>query len=307
MTARMTRFRRICAAAVGGASLLITGCSGGAGTTAGSSAAMHSASAERPAAVPAPAGNPAAGARLTALPPVSPQSIIYTASLTVRTAHVAAAAARAARLAGAAGGYVSSEQLTARKGHPAISASLVLKVPVAAYPAALAALAKLGTPLSQSQHAQDVTQTVADVTSRVASAQAAITQLRALLRRAGTVNGLLAVQDQINGEEAGLEALQAQQRALARETTYATIAVKLTGNPARSVQHHHREGGFTAGLTAGWRALRLTVSWLLAGAGAVLPFAVPGALLIGLGYRARRWRARRGPVAGAGPGAGQAK
>jgi hypothetical protein len=306
MTARAAGFRRICAAAAGGACLFITGCSGG-GTTAGSGAAMHAAGARAPAAVPGPAGNSAAGARLTALPPVSPQSIIYTASLTVRIAHVAAAAARAARLAGAAGGYVSSEQVTARKGQPATSASLVLKVPVAAYPAALAALAKLGTPVSQSQHAQDVTQTVADVTSRVTSARAAITQLRALLRRAGTVNGLLAVQDQINGEESSLEALQAQQRALARETTYATIAVNLTGNRARSVKHHHREGGFTAGLAAGWRALRLTVSWLLAGAGAVLPFAVPGALLIGLGYGARRWRARRRPLVRGGPGASQAE
>jgi hypothetical protein len=292
MTAHLLPPWPACAAAAAGACLLIAGCSGGSTQTGAAGAAAHAA----PVPANAPGSRAPAAARLTGLAPLHPQSIIYTASLTVRTAHVAAAAARAARLAGTAGGYVSSEQVTAGKRHAAAAAAIVLKVPVAAYPATLAALARLGTPLGQSQHAQDVTQAVADVASRVTSAQSAITQLRALLRRAGTVNGLLAVQDQINGEEASLEALQAQQHALAGETTYATITLDLRAVPA-IVKHHHRAGGFPRGLAAGWRALRLTVSWLLAGAGAVLPFAVPAALLMGLGYRARRWRARRRPGA----------
>ena len=54
------------------------------------------------------------------------------------------------------------------------------------------------------------------MTSRVTSAQDAITQLQALLKRAGSVSSLLSVQEQINAQESGLEALQAQQRALAR-------------------------------------------------------------------------------------------
>src|SRR5262249_47959053 len=83
----------------------------------------------------------------------------------------------------------------------------------------------------ETQQAQDVTGTVADVNSRVASAEAAIAQLRKLLTRAGSVGALLTVQEQINQEEASLEALQSQQRALARETAYATISLTVTPCP----------------------------------------------------------------------------
>ena len=168
-----------------------------------------------PAAVPAraaagaqgPAGSASAGSggtSLTVLPATS--SIIYSASLTVRTTNLTRVTAQATQLARAAGGYVSSENTALNRAHPDRSTvSLRLKIPVSVYPATLGALStQLGTRLAMSQHAQDVTQTVADVTSRVTSAQAAISQLRTLLRHAGSVSSLLTVQNQINDEESGL-------------------------------------------------------------------------------------------------------
>lgn len=136
---------------------------------------------------------------------------------------------------------------------------------------------------------------MADVNGRVASAEAAIAQLRQLLTRAGTVGGLLTVQDQINQEEASLEALQAQQRALARETSYATISMTVTGNRAGSATRHRHKpaGGFLAGLAAGWRALRVVVSGFLTAAGAALPFVIPLGLAALAGLAARRWLGRR--------------
>ena len=150
------------------------------------------------------------GTSLTALPATS--SIIYTASLTVRAQDLTRAAAQATQLARAAGGYVSSENTQLNRAHPDRSTvSLQLKIPVGAYQATLGALStQLGTRLAMSQHAEDVTQTVADVTSRVTSEQAAISQLRALLRHAGSVSSLLTVQNQINDEESALESLLAQ-------------------------------------------------------------------------------------------------
>jgi uncharacterized protein DUF4349 len=289
----------------GGACLLAVGCSGAAGTSApaGFSRAEPGAARAEPGlpgsskhggAANSAAGSPGEKPRLTTLPAPGRRSIIYTASLTVRSAHVAAAAAQAAQLAKDAGGYVSSEHTTASPRHPAgASVYIQLKVPAAAYQATLAAVARLGTRLSQSQQAQDVTQTVADVTSRVTSAQQAIAQLRKLLSRAGTVNGLLAVQEQINSEEASLEALQAQQRALARETTFAAISLDLLSPPAAVVRHHPHTAGFTGGLAAGWRSLRTVVAALLTAAGAVLPFLIPAALLVVAGYGARRWHLKR--------------
>lgn len=303
------------AAVMSGAGLLLAGCSAAAPASSASgsshgSAAVRGTAGSTGAGVPAapsaalpraagPVDGKSASASTTALI-VPGQSIIYTAGLTVRAANVAAAASLATSIVTAAGGYVASEQATIHPpGHARPTVSLQLKVPVAAYPAILRQLSgRLGSQTSLSQHAQDVTGQVADVTSRVASAQAAIAQLRALLKRAGSVNSLLGVQDQINAEESQLEALQAQQRALSRETTYATVSLRLVSKHAPSVVAKRRSHGFLAGLSAGWRALRTATSWLLTAAGTVLPFAVIAALAggIALGGRRRALRRRAGPT-----------
>jgi hypothetical protein len=245
---------------------------------------------------------PRAARLSTASIPLPPdQSIIYTADLTLRAKDVTTVANLATNLVTGVGGYVADEQVTLPpSGTPGTAeVNLQLKIPVAQYPATLRSLKALGRPLTFSEHATDVTQEVADVSSRVASAQAAITQLRALLSRAGSVGALLAVQDQINYQEANLEALQSQQSALAHETSYATVAMLILG-PHQVVVHHKKAKthGFVAGLSAGWHALVTAVTWLLAALGAALPFAVIVALagLIAVGSR-RRITRRRGSAA----------
>ena len=274
-----------------GAALFLAGCSasglsGSATPAAAPGGALHAPAAPANGSAPSSAAQPAKAARLA----LATQSIIYTASLTVQTPDVAAAASRATRIVTGEGGYVSSEQAAINPADHARSAiSLQLKIPVAAYPATLATLSSaLGTQLSLTQHAQDVTQQVADVSSLVTSAQAAITQLQALLERAGSVSDLLDVQEQINAQESSLEALLAQQRALARETSYATVSVTLRGPHRAAAKKAARRGGFLAGLGAGWRGLRAVVSAILTALGAVLPFAAAAAVLAGAGYAGRR-------------------
>lgn len=317
LTARLSRPWRAAAWTLlltAGIGLLAAGCSSG-GTSASGTAAVNGAA---PAAVPAhapgvsagsmqtgggSAGRKAAGpagsggtAGLTAVPLPGGQSIIFTATLSLRARNLQATVADATRLAQAAGGYVSGEQgnLTQSR-HAGAMVSIQFKVPAANYQPTLSALANLGTRRSETQQAQDVTGAVADVNSRVASAEAAIAQLRKLLTHAGTVGGLLTVQEQINQEEANLEALQSQQRALARETTYATISLTVTGPPPRRAHHrpHLAVAGFLGGLIAGWRALRVVVAALLTVAGAVLPFAIPIGLAAWAAIAARRWLGRR--------------
>ena len=279
------------------ACFLLAGCSSASPSAAPAPGTAQHAAMSGPGVTGAPAVAPSAAAgqpRLTGL--AASQSIIYTASLTVRAADVRAAASRAAGLATAAGGYVSSESTRANHAHPAEATVFIqLKIPVASYQATLATLAStLGTRLSLSQQAQDVTLTVADVSSRVASAQAAIAALRGLLARAGTVSSLLAVQDQINAEEANLEALLSQQRALSHATSYGTVSVLLVSRRPPPAGHPVKiTGGFAGGLAAGWHAVRQLASWLLTGIGAVLPFTAFVAAAIFLGFRGRRWLARR--------------
>jgi uncharacterized protein DUF4349 len=295
-----------------GGGMFLAGCSGGSSSAASSSeAAGQAAAANQPAraAVPSAAALGSSGGKggtgtTARLAPAS--SIIYTAQLTVRARDVSSAAAQAAQIAGGAGGYVSSETVTVNPDHPSeATASVQLKIPVAAYPATLGQLGhRLGSQLALQQQAQDVTQQVADVNSQVASDQAAIAQLRALLSHAGSVGDLLSVQNQINSEESNLESMQAQQRALSHQTSYATVTLTILGPKAKPVLHRPKAPPTLAGgFGAGWHALRVAVSWTLAFLGAIAPFAVVLAVAGYVVYRGRRWLNRRRPTAGpASPG-----
>jgi hypothetical protein len=225
------------------------------------------------------------------------QQLIYTAQLTVRAASVGAAASRATSIVRSAGGYVSTENATAGQGQPSQArATVTFKIPVAQYQATLASLSGggLGTQVSLAQQAQDVTQQVADTSSRVASDEAAISQLRALLKRAGSVDSLLSVQNQIDTQESDLEAMLAQQNALDRETAYATVTLSLLGPKAVVTPAKQQPPpGLVGGLSHGWHAFGLTVSWLLTALGAAAPFLVALIVLGGLGWWVRRWVGRR--------------
>jgi hypothetical protein len=328
-----TRYQAVAALAIGsamlGGGIVLAGCSG---TSANSSASSSSASAQTGAgqtgagqtgagqtgagpAAAAPlssaagsasagkstAGQPGTGTT-TRLAPAS--DIIYTAQLTIRAQSVSSAAAKAAQIAAGAGGYVSNETTSANPDHPSEStASVQLKIPVTSYLVTLSQLSSgLGTQLSLQQQAQDVTQQVADVNSQVTSDEAAIAQLRALLSHAGSVGDLLSVQNQINEEESSLEAMQAQQRALSHETTYATVTLTILGPRAKPLVHHPKAPpSLAGGLGAGWHALRTTVSWTLAFLGALAPFAAVAALAVFVIFRGRRWLTRRRPAQSATP------
>jgi Domain of unknown function (DUF4349) len=224
------------------------------------------------------------------------QQIIYTAQLSVRSKDVGSAIASATRIVMAAGGYVSSESATSDPDHPSsATATIELKIPVAAYQQTLASLAggSLGTQLSLRQQAQDVTQQVADVSSQVTSDLAAIAQLRELLKHAGSVGELLDVQNQINQQEAALEGMQAQQRALNHETAFATLTLSVLGPKAAAKPATPAPPpGLANGLSGGWHAFKVTIDWLLAILGAVAPFAAALAIVAFAAWRLRRRVAR---------------
>jgi Domain of unknown function (DUF4349) len=317
----VTGRRRLAVAAPGLALITIAtlaalaGCSGGAssessvasaanGFAVNGAASSAAVSAPEAGAAPAAAASRAGNGQSTEADKLiaTGQQLIYTASLTVRAHSVSAAVSRATAIAAGEGGYVSSENASNDPNHPDQSTATVeLKIPVALYSAALHDLTQpsLGTQLSLQQQTQDVTEQVANVNSRVTSDEAAIAQLQSLLKHAGTIGGLLSVQEQINSQESDLEAMQAQQSSLNHETSYATVTLTVLGPrtvPKPAKQAH--TPGLVNGLAAGWHAFRTSVSWLLAIVGAVAPFAAIIAAIAGLAYLGRRRFIRRGRRAG---------
>jgi hypothetical protein len=311
----------IAGAASVGTGLALTACSNAAGS-GGGSATMSNGAAHRAALAPVPssansgalgaavpgalsAGGKFSGAQAAKLA-LSTQSIIFTADMTIRVKDVTATASRVTGIVAAVGGYVAGERQMFPQGKFGVpQINLVLKIPAAQFTQTVTKLSApdLGKRLSFSMQAQNVTQQVADVTSRVGSAQAGIRQLRALLSRAGSVSQLLSVQNEINSQESNLEALLAQQRALTHETSYGTVTVLLVGHHALVVKKHHRKTshGFLAGLRGGWHALGLVVGWALTALGSALPFLIPAGLIGAIAFESRRRLARKKSAPAADP------
>lgn len=219
------------------------------------------------------------------------RDVIYQSDLRVRAKNVDAATARAKQLVTAAGGYVDNESSTSDP----VGASVTFKIPADRYPAVLDQLSgQLGTKLSLRQQAEDVTGEVADVDSRVRSAQATLGSFRKLLDRAKTVGEVMNVEQEISQRQADLEALQARQKSLQQRTRFATVTLAIEPNGTPSPAHHDKRGGFLGGLENGWHTFTTFVGGLLLVLGWLLPFLIPLAL-IGLPALAiwRRIRDRR--------------
>jgi hypothetical protein len=293
----------ICCAVVTSA-LLLAGCGAGSSPKSTADRALptnNDAAGSAMQAAPNPAAKaPSAAQGKTTLTgvqiPASGQAISYTADLKVQAKDVTAAANQAKGYVLAAGGYVATETGST---DPA-SANLSFRVPAANYSTVLTQLTdKLGKRLSLQQNAQDKTQEVADVASRVKSAQATLDTFKRLLSKANTIGDVLNVEQEISTREADLESLQARQKALAQETLYSTItlAVEGMGTPPPA-KKHHSQNGFAAGLSNGWDAFTALLSGLAAGLGWLLPFLI---LAVVVGVPAlvvrRRLQTRRKPPA----------
>ncbi|MEV4007269.1 DUF4349 domain-containing protein [Actinomadura sp. NPDC049753] len=224
------------------------------------------------------------------------REVVHTADLRVRAKDVEAAAAKAKQLVAAAGGYVERESTSS---DPARS-EIALKIPGDRYAEVLGRLgAELGTKLSLSQQAEDVTAEVADVDARVRSAKATLESFRKLLGRANSVGEIMSIEQEISEREADLEALQARQKSLAHRTQFATVTVILVSRAAPPEKDEPR-GGFVGGLENGWHAFTAFVGGVAAVLGWLLPFLVAAAVVGLPAVALRRRRRARSAARGAG-------
>jgi hypothetical protein len=206
------------------------------------------------------------------------RDIVYRGQISVRVENVTAAATKAESITRAVDGVVFAEETSNVPGSPEeSSASLTLRVPPTEFRATLRRLAGLGDRLSQSQTAEDVTTQVVDTASRVASQQRSVARVRALLSEANTIGEVVQVEAELAKRESDLESLEAQLARLKDVTALATIEVHLVGPDAD--EPDEQDLGFLAGLRGGWDAFVQIVLVGLTVLGALLPFALTGALI----------------------------
>lgn len=270
--------------------IALTGCAG-SGNRSSSPSGRDVAAAP----APKPTGGAATGKPVRLAPA---QAIIYTADLSMRATDVTRSTAEATRIVTAAGGYVGTETADEGAGsHP--SATIIYKIPSDRYQSVLDQLdsSRVGRRLSLHQQADDVTQEVADVASRVKSAQAVLASFRRLQAKAQNIDDIVNLEQEIATRESDLESLQARQKSLNAQTSYATVTLRLEG-PAAASHARKGAGGFGGGVSSGWRAFTAFLGGLALVFGWLLPF-LGLAALIGLPAR-WIWRRRRSAPSRAG-------
>ncbi|GGP54995.1 hypothetical protein GCM10010278_34780 [Streptomyces melanogenes] len=257
------------------ASLALAGCSAGRSDDAKSaSKADKGAAAPQGGAAGDAASRPGdAGARKPpakpALPPAS--HVIRTAELTLDVPDVAKALAAARAAADEAGGYVGDET-TERDERGHVVSHVVLRVPEAKYDSVLARLSGTGKLLGRKAKAQDVTDQVVDVESRITTQRSSVARVRELMDRAGQLSDVVTLEGELSRRQADLDALLAQQASLKDRTSLATITLGLTASvPAK--ESDDGGPGVLDAVTGGWHAFATAVRWLVMALGAAAPFA----------------------------------
>lgn len=112
-----------------------------------------------------------------------------------------------------------------------MTSTLTLRVPGDRFDAVLGAMEGSGKLRSRKVEAQDVTEKVADVDSRVKSQQASVARVRDMMDKATALGDVVMLESELSKRQSDLESLLAQQTALKDQTSMGTITVEVSERP----------------------------------------------------------------------------
>jgi hypothetical protein len=169
------------------------------------------------------------------------------------------------------------------------SASLTLLVPPDALGGVVDRLEEIGELSSFDQSAEDVTEQLADLDTRIANARASVDRARALLDQATTLQDLVFLEGELTRRETDLELLLASQQQLQDRVAMSTLTLEITErSPAREASVSGR--GIVDALADGWDAFVTAVLTVAVGLAAAAPFLLTAAVAFLAFVSLRRWR-----------------
>ncbi len=245
--------------------------------------------------------------------------------LGIRVADLTGASAQARAIATSAGGRVTSENIvtatdpTGGYGVPSSGsvspgvkedvasvpvgvdqARMTLSVPEEKLDGALLELSRLGTVAYRSSQTEDVTDTYVDVKARIQPAQESIDQVRRLLTQAKDLQQIILLEQELNRRQADLDSLTQQLASLEQRTTMSDVTLTMWTDQTAPAQ---TSNGFIDGLRTAWDGLLSSVTVILTGLAALLPWLLVLGLLAWFGLRIYRRRTGTGTGSGGGPAA----
>lgn len=288
------------------AALALTGCSAGGDSDAGDKAAGGAAREDAAASGSQDGKGVGGGSQADQSdrsgkkkpPRLTGTHIIRTAELTVRVKDVPKALDEARAVTTDAGGVVGDET-TDRDGRGHDRSRIVLRVPQDQYEGVLKSLEGTGTLIERRAKAQDVTDEVVDVDSRIKSQRASVARVRELMDKATKLSDVVTLEGELSTRQSELESLLAQQSSLKDRTSMSTITLSLSETAVKKTDAGDDDPTFMDALSGGWSAFVTMLRWLAVALGAVLPFVTVAALLFLLWQRLVRPRLTRRSAAAA--------
>ena len=153
------------------------------------------------------------------------RDIVYTAVIGVEVNDVADATREASRIIQRFGGLLFGQQTT---GGTEPRTTLVFRVLPEDFSEALDALGSIGTIRDQRVSADDVTERVVDLESRINTAEASVERLRGLLENATNIGDIADLENQLLQRETNLDTLRGQLRTVQDQVDLATITLNIT-------------------------------------------------------------------------------
>ena len=165
----------------------------------------------------------------TALTPADlGRDIVYRATITVQSDDVTEASRQAVAIVEGVGGIVFG-QTTRTEPRPRVE--MTFKVLPSDFSAVLEQLAGVGELVDQSISADDVTERIVDLSSRISTAEISVQRLRRLLEDATELTDVAQIERELLDRETTLETLRAQLRTLRDQVDLATITLTIIQSP----------------------------------------------------------------------------
>ncbi|MBI5158081.1 MAG: DUF4349 domain-containing protein [Acidimicrobiia bacterium] len=155
--------------------------------------------------------------------------IIFTATIEVEVEDITVANAEVQQAIAGLGGILFGQETTTGDAPRSV---LTIKIAPENFDRALERLAGIGDLISQTIYADDVTDRVVDLESRIATSEASVLRLRALLETAPGIEEVVALESELLRRETDLEVLRGQLRTLEDQVALATIVLILS-EPSR--------------------------------------------------------------------------
>lgn len=224
------------------------------------------------------------------------RSVIRNGAIVLQVDDPSGSTERITGLAEDLGGYVESQSID-RGDEGDGGAHMQLRVPADRLDEALRRLSEVGSVVSQSTSASDVTAEHVDLQARVKALEASVERLTKLMSGAATTADLLEAESALAERQQQLDGLRAQLKTLEGQVSQAGVSVTLSvksalpGGPAN----------FWDGLVAGWNSITAAGAGALVLLGILLPWLVLAGvitLVIIWIVRSRRRSKRRSAPAG---------